>query len=80
MVRSQGENIGCKRIPVSYEGKEKNHEDCACNNSPCPGTLALTMNGTNSTTSALTALNVEVCRNTINTEQPSSSSKGELGC
>ncbi|MCJ8739931.1 hypothetical protein PDJAM_G00053070 [Pangasius djambal] len=76
MVKSREENTGCKRIPVSCEGKEKEYGACACNHSPLPGTLALNMNGTNSPTSALIALNVEVCSPTVNTEQACSSPKG----
>lgn len=76
MVRSQDENTGCKRIPVSCEGKEKEYGACACNHSPLSRVLALNMNGTNSPTSALTALNVEVCSPAVNNEQALSSPKG----
>lgn len=76
MVRSREENKGCKRIPVSCEEKEKDYGAFACSHSPLPGTLALNMNGTNSPTSALTALNVEECSPTVNTEQVSPSPKG----
>ncbi|XP_053362743.1 NF-kappa-B inhibitor zeta isoform X2 [Clarias gariepinus] len=74
MVRSQEENTGHKRI--CCEGEEKEYGDFVCNHSPIPGALALNMNGTKSPTSALTALNVEVCSPTVNTEQPSSFPKG----
>ncbi|KAG7322140.1 hypothetical protein KOW79_014998 [Hemibagrus wyckioides] len=76
MVRSREENEGYKRIPVSCEGDEKDYGACACNHSPLPGALALNMNRTNSPTSALTALNVEMCSPNENTEQASSSPKG----
>lgn len=71
MVRSREENTACKRIPVSCEGKEKEYGACACNHSPLPGALALNMNGTNSPTSALTALNVEEFSPTVNTKEVS---------
>lgn len=73
MVRSREGNTGCKRIPVGCEDKEKEYEACACSHSPLPGALALDINGTNSPTSALTELNVEVCSPT---EKASSFSKG----
>lgn len=74
MVKSRVENTGYERIPVTCEGKEREYG--AYNYSPLPGALALNMNGTNSPTSALTALNVEVCTSTVNTEQALSSPKG----
>lgn len=77
MVRSREENEGYKRIPVSCEGDEKDYGACACIHSPLTGALALNMNRTNSPTSALTALNVEMCSPNENTEQASSSPKGE---
>lgn len=79
MVRSREDNTGWKRIPRytgSCEEKEKEYGAFACNRSPLPGALALNMNGTNSPTSALTALNVEECSPTVNTEQVLPSPKG----
>ncbi|KAK3560659.1 hypothetical protein QTP86_014506 [Hemibagrus guttatus] len=76
MVRSREENAGYERIPVSWEGNEKDYGACACSHSPHPGALALNMNRKNSPTSALTALNEKVCSPTENTEQASTSQKG----
>lgn len=76
MVRSREENTGWKRRPVSCEEEEKEYGAFACNHSPLPGAMALNINGTNSPTSALTALNVEECSPTVKTEKASPSPKG----
>ncbi|XP_027029867.2 uncharacterized protein zgc:113279 [Tachysurus fulvidraco] len=76
MVRSGEEKMGYKMIPLDCEEKEKEYGACIFNHSPLPGEVALNMNRTNSPTSALTALNVDLRSPTEITEQTSSSQKG----